>query len=182
MEPFFSVVKKYFQNVWTDKPYVCSCLRIKLNVCVLVCVCVYQHIRGRAWPPAERHWGEKYDKSQPDLQLPQEQDVQKDQGEGTFVIILNKMWQALKGVFTVFHCTLFNVSQIRAFMCIVCLVRIQLPFIETFTFHLQPAFQPLSAPQLYVCTQSHIELSCASLCVWPQNCSSWTVKGLFVLL
>lgn len=43
--------------------------------------CVHQYIRGGTGPSAQRHWRKECDKSQPDLQLPQEQDVQKDQGE-----------------------------------------------------------------------------------------------------
>lgn len=44
---------------------------------------VLQYIRGRAWTSADRHRGEECDQSQPNLQLPQKQDVQKDQGKRT---------------------------------------------------------------------------------------------------
>lgn len=54
------------------------------SVYLMVKFCVHQHIRGRTGPSAQWHWRKKCDKSQPDLQLPQEQDVQKDQGEFLF--------------------------------------------------------------------------------------------------
>lgn len=47
-------------------------------------MCVFQYLGGGAWTSAERHRGQERDKSQPDLQLPQEQDVQKDKGEAAW--------------------------------------------------------------------------------------------------
>lgn len=68
--------------------WVCELVRpLFYSVYLMVNFCLHQYIRGRTGPSAQWHWRKKCDKSQPDLQLPQEQDVQKDQGEFLFILL-----------------------------------------------------------------------------------------------
>lgn len=67
--------------------WVCDLLRSLFHsVYSMVKFCVHQYIGGRAGPSAQWHRRKECDKSEPDLQLPQEQDVQKDQGEFLFIL------------------------------------------------------------------------------------------------